>query len=241
MASALALHLHFICMSAVHIIFICFIPFTGTMNSTNWPAPNVWVFMAQLVEHCSAEAMGSNPIEAPKTFFGLNCDCVNRNHNCDDHTFISMIVFYCQHNVTTEEVFHCQMLGPVPQRFAWLFQSQQRKQGTGTYCYHYPYYCYSPYYYSSSWPPTATTSPPTPPTPTPTATNTTTTTTLEDFPISAHSPDQTLCSIHSQCQLTNEWVDCAAQVGECKIQFYRYRQSKTKKSTRLYFCIRGIF
>ena len=60
-------------MSAVHIIFICFIPFTSTMNSTNWPAPNVWVFIAQLVEHCSAnaEAMVSNPVEAPKTFFGL--------------------------------------------------------------------------------------------------------------------------------------------------------------------------
>ena len=32
-------------------------------NSTNWPAPNVWVFMAQLVEDCStnAAAMGLNP------------------------------------------------------------------------------------------------------------------------------------------------------------------------------------
>ena len=54
--------------SAVHIVFICFIPFMGTINSIHWPAPNVWVFIAQLVEHCSAnaEAMGS------KTFFGLN-------------------------------------------------------------------------------------------------------------------------------------------------------------------------
>ena len=41
------------------------------MNSTNWPAPNV--FIAQLVEHCSAnaEAMGSNPVEVPK-FFRVN-------------------------------------------------------------------------------------------------------------------------------------------------------------------------
>ena len=33
-------------------------------------APNVWVFIAQLVEHCStnAEAMGSNPFEAVKHF-----------------------------------------------------------------------------------------------------------------------------------------------------------------------------
>ena len=47
------------------------------MNSINWPAPNIWVFIAQLVEHCSAnaEAMGSNPVEAQKFFFffsGLN-------------------------------------------------------------------------------------------------------------------------------------------------------------------------
>ena len=63
-------HLHFIRMSAAHIIFICFIPFTGTMNLIHWPAPNVWVFIAQLVEHCSAnaEAMGSNPVEAQKHF-----------------------------------------------------------------------------------------------------------------------------------------------------------------------------
>ena len=33
--------------------------------------PNIWVFIAQLVEHCSAnaEAMGSNPVEAPHFFF----------------------------------------------------------------------------------------------------------------------------------------------------------------------------
>ena len=36
-------------------------------------APNVWVFIAQLVEHCSAnaEAMSSHPVKAPRTFFGL--------------------------------------------------------------------------------------------------------------------------------------------------------------------------
>ena len=42
------------------------------MNSINWPALSVWVFIAQLGEHCSAnsEAMGSIPIEAQKPFFG---------------------------------------------------------------------------------------------------------------------------------------------------------------------------
>ena len=43
----------------------------GLMNSINWPASSVWVFIAQLGEHCSAnaEATGSNPVEAPKIFF----------------------------------------------------------------------------------------------------------------------------------------------------------------------------
>ena len=42
------------------------------MNSENWPASSVWVFTAQLVEHCSAnaEAKGSNPVEVPKFFSG---------------------------------------------------------------------------------------------------------------------------------------------------------------------------
>ena len=64
-------HLRFIFMSAVHIIFIWFIPFRGIMKSINWRSPNVWAFIAHLVEHCSAkaEAMGSNPVEAPQTFF----------------------------------------------------------------------------------------------------------------------------------------------------------------------------
>ena len=55
-------HLYFIFLSRVK------------MNSINWPAPNIWVFIAQLVEHCSAnaEAMDSNPVEALKFFSGLN-------------------------------------------------------------------------------------------------------------------------------------------------------------------------
>ena len=42
--------------------------FHGLMNSIHWPALSVWVFIAQLVEHCNAngESTGSNPVEAPK-------------------------------------------------------------------------------------------------------------------------------------------------------------------------------
>ena len=39
----------------------------------NEVALNIWFFMTQLVEHCSAnaEAMDSHPVEALKVFFGL--------------------------------------------------------------------------------------------------------------------------------------------------------------------------
>ena len=44
--------------------------FARLMNSINWPALSVWVFIAQLsIEHCSAnaEVTGSNPVEPRKT------------------------------------------------------------------------------------------------------------------------------------------------------------------------------
>ena len=59
--------------SSHHFILSLFHSFYPLMNSINWPASmaSVWVFIAQLVEHCSAnaEATGSNPVEAPKNFF----------------------------------------------------------------------------------------------------------------------------------------------------------------------------
>ena len=76
-----------VCMSEVHkeershdfinfvfLQFTSFHSFHGLMNSINWPALHVLVFIAQLVEHCSAntaaEATGSNPVKALKNFFG---------------------------------------------------------------------------------------------------------------------------------------------------------------------------
>ena len=63
------------------------------MNSINWPAPNIWVFIAQLVEHCSAnaEAMGSNPVEALNFFFGLKFAIAKLRSNCDGQIFISFV------------------------------------------------------------------------------------------------------------------------------------------------------
>ena len=71
------------------------------MNSTNWPAPNVWVFIAQMVEHCSAnaEAIGSNPVEVPKTLFGFIGNSLNCNNHCDDHIFIQNLYFRSSHHL----------------------------------------------------------------------------------------------------------------------------------------------
>ena len=51
-----------ICISTVRIIFIASFHSQVKMNSTNWPASNVWVF--------NAEVLGSNPVEVPKFFSG---------------------------------------------------------------------------------------------------------------------------------------------------------------------------
>ena len=60
---------------------------SGLMNSINWPAPSLWVFIAQLVGHCSAnaEATGSLPVEAPKNFFQATSQLLKLRFNCDGH------------------------------------------------------------------------------------------------------------------------------------------------------------
>ena len=60
---------------------------THTLEATAL-ASSVWVFIAQLGEHCSAnaEATSSNPVEDPKTLFSsyfrncLNCDSLRWSH-----------------------------------------------------------------------------------------------------------------------------------------------------------------
>ena len=53
----------------------------------------MWVFIAQLVEHCSvnAEAKGPNPVKVPK-FFGWIFNCLHCKYHCDDHIFISICI-----------------------------------------------------------------------------------------------------------------------------------------------------
>ena len=59
------------------------------MNSINWPALSVWVFIAQLVEYCSAnaEATGSKSVETSrkKTFFRATSQLLKLRFNCDGH------------------------------------------------------------------------------------------------------------------------------------------------------------
>ena len=75
-----------------------------------WSAPSIyiWVFIAQLEEHCSTnrEAMGSTPVEALKFFFRAKiCNCLNCDYNCDDHISIPavQINFISQHCSTNAE------------------------------------------------------------------------------------------------------------------------------------------
>ena len=55
-----------------------------------WPAPNVWFFIVQLVEHCSyiAEAMSILIPLSPQNNFRLICNSLNCNYHSDDHVFI---------------------------------------------------------------------------------------------------------------------------------------------------------
>ena len=73
-----------------------YVSFLSRVNSTNWPAPNIWVFIAQLVEHCSvnAEAIGLNPVKVQKFFFMLICNCFNCNRHCDDYIFINFAAYF---------------------------------------------------------------------------------------------------------------------------------------------------
>ena len=54
---------------------------------------NVWVFIAHVVEHRSAnvEAICSNSVEVPKFFFfpgEFAIQCLNCHYHCDDHIVI---------------------------------------------------------------------------------------------------------------------------------------------------------
>ena len=64
------------------------------MNSINWPAPSVWVFIAQLVKYCSAnaEATGSNPIKFQKNFFGATSQLLKLRFNLSYHKIGSLLI-----------------------------------------------------------------------------------------------------------------------------------------------------
>ena len=86
--------------------------FHELMNSINWPASSVWVFIAQLIERCSVnpepEVTGTNSIEAPKNFWGLLCSCLN----CDSTAMVTYsfhLYSYGSHNFILFHSFHVLM------------------------------------------------------------------------------------------------------------------------------------
>ena len=81
-------HIRFICIPTVYIISFC-VSFLSLVDELNkLVCLQCMVFIAQLVEHRSAnaEATGSNPVEAPKTLFlGLLRNCLN----CDSTAMVT--------------------------------------------------------------------------------------------------------------------------------------------------------
>ena len=70
--------------------------FSPKENSIYWSAPDIWGFIAQLVEHCitNAEAIGSNSVETLKISFRAKiCNCLNCIYNCDDRFSIPFVCF----------------------------------------------------------------------------------------------------------------------------------------------------
>ena len=74
----------------IHIVFHVSFFSPVKVNSTNWPSPNIWVFIAQMVEHCSANAEAMGSMKSRIFFFGFIhiCNCLNYNYHCDDHNFM---------------------------------------------------------------------------------------------------------------------------------------------------------
>lgn len=71
------------------------------MNSTNWPAPNAWVFIAQLVELCNANANANAVVQfplKPRNIFGHKLHIAQIA--ITTATVISLFIFICQINVT---------------------------------------------------------------------------------------------------------------------------------------------
>ena len=68
--------------------------FHGLINSINWPASSVLVFIAQAgraLSSANAEATGPNPVEAPKSFFSGFLAIAWIAIHCDGHILISFV------------------------------------------------------------------------------------------------------------------------------------------------------
>ena len=100
--------------SSIHSVFHSF---HGFMNSANWPACHCMGFIAQMVEHCgaNAEATGSNPVEAPKNFFRATSQLLKLRFNCEGHILISFEIIYVCY------------LSEIPS-FTYLFEIRVRKK-----------------------------------------------------------------------------------------------------------------
>ena len=90
-------------------------------------ASSAWVFIAQLVEHCSAnaEATDSNPVEAPKNFFfGRFRNCLNCDSLRCSHTHFTMRIILNKQCVSLHRWYH--RPGGTRLKYDDLWEHQQR-------------------------------------------------------------------------------------------------------------------
>ena len=120
-------HLHFICISTVHNSFHSVLySFPGLMNSISWPVSSVWVFTAQLVEHCSANAQARVriPLKPRNVFFSATSQLLYYNNNC----VMITSSFYLYFTVPIISILIKQLL----RRYAHLLLSQCKASASNT-------------------------------------------------------------------------------------------------------------
>ena len=100
------------------------------MSSINWSAPNMWVFIAQLVEQRGDSRRRRHGFKsrwsAEILFRAKICSCLNCNYNCDDHIFISSV--FPQFKITFNQ-YPTSVLRKAKGFHSWWENSKVAEQG----------------------------------------------------------------------------------------------------------------
>ena len=85
-------HVHADARTGVATITICIAQVTMKLVHYALLVNKLWFGLACLENCANAEAMGSNPVETPKTFSRATSQLLKLRFNCDGHIFISLLL-----------------------------------------------------------------------------------------------------------------------------------------------------